>query len=74
MGWDGTGMNCYGIGWDGTEKNVPWTSLHITQATQVFLILQNAKTIKKTQSTMIYLKADAREDKLKVKNHRLTGK
>ena len=27
MGWDGTGMNCYGMGWDGTEKYVPWTSL-----------------------------------------------
>ena len=30
MGWDGTGMNCYGMGWDGTEKYVPWTSLRIT--------------------------------------------
>ena len=29
MGWDGTGMNCYGMGWDGTEKYVPWTSLMI---------------------------------------------
>ena len=29
MGWDGTGMNCYGMGWDGTEKNVPWTSLAV---------------------------------------------
>ena len=27
MGWDGTAMNCYGMGWDGTEKYVPWTSL-----------------------------------------------
>ena len=29
MGWDGTGMNCYGMGWDGTEKTVPRTSLGI---------------------------------------------
>ena len=29
MEWDGTGMNCYGMGWDGTEENVPWTSLII---------------------------------------------
>ena len=28
-GKDGTGMNCYGMGWDGTEKYVPWTSLPI---------------------------------------------
>ena len=27
--WDGTGMNCYGMGWDGTEKYVSWTSLRI---------------------------------------------
>ena len=27
MGWDGIGMNCYGKGWDGTEKYLPWTSL-----------------------------------------------
>ena len=25
MGWDGTGMNCYGMGWD--RKICPWTSL-----------------------------------------------
>ena len=31
MGWDGTGMNCYGMGWDGTEKYVPWTSPLIVQ-------------------------------------------
>ena len=31
MRWDGTGMNCYGMGWDGTEENVPWTSLAISQ-------------------------------------------
>ena len=29
MGWDGTGMNCYGMGWDGKEKYVPWTILNI---------------------------------------------
>ena len=29
--WDGTGMNCYGIGWDGTEKYVPWTSLRFLE-------------------------------------------
>ena len=29
MGWDGTGINCYGMEWDGTEKYVPWTSLAI---------------------------------------------
>ena len=22
-------MNCYGMGWDGTEKYVPWTNLKI---------------------------------------------
>ena len=22
MGWNGTGMNCYGMGYDGTEKYV----------------------------------------------------
>ena len=27
--WDGIGINCYGIGWDGTEKYVPWTTLVI---------------------------------------------
>ena len=32
MGWDGMGqaLNCYGMGWDGTEKYVPWTSLVTT--------------------------------------------
>ena len=25
MAWDGTGMNCYKMEWDGTEKYVPWT-------------------------------------------------
>ena len=30
MGWDGTGMNCCGMEWDGKEKYVPWTSLPIT--------------------------------------------
>ena len=29
ISWDGTGMNCHGMGWDGTEKHVPWTSLSI---------------------------------------------
>ena len=29
MGWDGIGIICCGMGWDGTEKYVPWTSLHI---------------------------------------------
>ena len=24
MGWDGTGVKCYEVGWDATEKNVPW--------------------------------------------------
>ena len=31
MGWDGTGMNCYKMGWDGAEKYVPRTSLRISQ-------------------------------------------
>ena len=29
MGWDGIGIICCGMGWDGTEKYVPWTSLEI---------------------------------------------
>ena len=35
MGWDETGMNCYGMGWEGTEKYVPWTSLGITNVLHV---------------------------------------
>ena len=39
MGWDGTGINCYGMGWDGTEKYVPWTSLvKQEQLTFVFML------------------------------------
>ena len=30
MGWDETDMYCYGMGLDGTEKYVLWTSLAIT--------------------------------------------
>ena len=30
MEWDGTSMNCFGMGWDGTEKYVPRTSLVFT--------------------------------------------
>ena len=33
MGWDGTGMNCNGMGWDRTEKYVPWTSLNLVLQT-----------------------------------------
>ena len=25
-GMDGTGINCHEMGWNGTEKYVPWTS------------------------------------------------
>ena len=39
MGWDGTGMNCYGMGWDGTEKYVPWTSLKILHKVKIVKIL-----------------------------------
>ena len=30
--WDGTGINCHGMGWDGnwTDKYVPRTTLHLT--------------------------------------------
>ena len=47
MGWDGTGMNCYGMGWDGTEKYVPWTSLEILyQPQKLFQIwLNNCRDI-----------------------------
>ena len=38
MGWDGTAMNCYGMGWDGTEKYVPWTSLLILINTHLKLV------------------------------------
>jgi len=27
--WDGTGIYCYGMGCDGTDKYVPWTTLEI---------------------------------------------
>ena len=27
--WDGIDIICCGMGWDGTEKYVPWTSLGI---------------------------------------------
>ena len=29
MGWDEIGINCCGMGWDGTEKYVPCTSLPV---------------------------------------------
>ena len=29
ISWDGVGINCYEMGWDGTEKYVPWTNLAI---------------------------------------------
>ena len=31
MGCDGTGMNCYGMGWDEREKYDPWASMVIKQ-------------------------------------------
>jgi len=30
MGWDGTGINCYGWDGNGTDKYVPWTNLGLS--------------------------------------------
>ena len=57
MGWDGTGMNCYGMGWDGTEKIVPWTSLGILSS-------DKAKRMKRTHSS-----ANATSLGLRATNH-----
>ena len=42
-GWDGTGMNCYGVGWDGTEKYVPRTSLYIIRGAMYPTYIQKLK-------------------------------
>ena len=48
MKWDGTGINCYGMRWDGTEKYVPWTSLEMNSVLGVLraMSLTAAPTIR----------------------------
>ena len=35
IGWDGIGINCFGMGWDRTEKYVPWTRLNIIHCSKM---------------------------------------
>ena len=44
MGWDGTGMNYYGLGWNGTEKYVPRTSLDRGITVLCFIIFWHTTT------------------------------
>ena len=45
MGYDGTSISCLGMGWDGTEKYVRWTSLAILSPSSSSIYFQKIEKL-----------------------------
>ena len=58
MGCDGTGMSCYEMGWDGTKKFVPRTSLPISTANLRNFSFGSLKLVADLNASFAFLIAD----------------